>query len=88
MRKEIKEVLDRSKELREEAEMLLKSVDGSIIDLTEWITIPSYAKKFGKSTHQVHNWIRRGIVPAGNVRVVTELDDIRLIRAIPYKEEA
>ena len=88
MRKEIKEALDRSRELREEAEVLLKAINGDVIDLKEWVTIKEYARKFGKSDKVIHNWIRRGVVPAGNVRVVPELNDIRLIKAIPYKEGA
>lgn len=88
MRKEIQDAIDRSKEIREEAELLLKSINGDIIDLQEWMTIKEYSKKYGKSDKVIHNWIRRGVVPPANVRVVKELNDIRLIRAIPYREEA
>ena len=85
MREEIKTAIERSKELRNEAELVLKAIDGDVINLKEWLTIKEYAKKFGKSDKVIHNWIRRGVVSPDNVRVVKELNDIRLIRAIPYK---
>ncbi len=88
MRKEIQDELNRSKEIRHEAEILLQSLDGSIIDLKEWVTIKEYARKYGESDKVIHNWIRRGIIPPDGVRVVKELNNIRLIRAIPYKEKA
>lgn len=63
-------------------------INGIRYDLGEWITIADYAKRFGvKSTNVVTNWIRRGIVPAENVISVPELNDIRLIKAVPYHEE-
>lgn len=86
MRNEIENAFKRSKELRDEAELLLRALNGDIIDLTEWLTIKEYAKKFGKSDKLVYNWIRRGVVPIDNVRVVKELNNIRLIKAVPYKE--
>ncbi len=31
------------------------------------------------------NWIRRGIVPAENIRVVDELNGLKLIKAVKYR---
>ncbi|AKD57522.1 hypothetical protein [Spirosoma radiotolerans] len=60
-------------------------INGIRYDLGEWVTIAEYTKRFGvKSTNVVTNWIRRGIVPAENVISVPELNDIRLIKAVPY----
>lgn len=62
-------------------------INGIRYDLGEWITIAEYAKRFGvKSTNVVTNWIRRGIIPTENVIAVPELNDIRLIKAVPYTE--
>ena len=44
-----------------------------------------YAEKFNVSLQVVQNWINRGIVPAENIRVVEELNDLKLIKAVPYK---
>ena len=58
---------------------------GEIIDLTEWLTITAYCKKFNiKSPETVINWINRGNVPTENIRTIPELNNIRLIKAVPY----
>lgn len=62
-------------------------LNGIRYDLGEWVTIKEYAARFGVSTQVVTNWIRRGIVPAENVISVPELNDIRLIKAVPYHGE-
>ena len=85
---QIQAALAESRAARQEAENWL-SVNGETISLNEWLTAKEYAKRFGlTSTNVVTNWIRRGIIPPENVRVVKELNDIRLIKAIPYKEVA
>ena len=62
-------------------------INGIRYDLGEWVTIAEYTKRFGiKSTNVVTNWIRRGVVPTENVITVPELNDIRLIKAVPYTE--
>ena len=62
-------------------------INGIRYDLGEWVTIAEYAKRFGmKSTNVVTNWIRRGVIPTENVISVPELNDIRLIKAVPYTE--
>ena len=61
--------------------------NGRKVDLGEWVTIAEYVKRFKiKSTMVVTNWIRRGIVPAENILIVPELNNIRLIKAVPYHE--
>ena len=62
-------------------------INGIRYDLGEWVTIAEYAKRFGvKSTNVITNWIRRGVIPTENVISVPELNDIRLIKAVPYTE--
>lgn len=34
----------------------------------------------------VSNWIKRGIIPPENILEFPELNDIRLIKAVPYYE--
>ncbi len=70
---------------QKEALKLLSS-QGQEIDLGEWVTIKEYAKRFGiKSTNVVSNWISRGVISPENIIDIAELNNIRLIRAVPYK---
>ncbi|WP_254562156.1 hypothetical protein [Dyadobacter diqingensis] len=58
---------------------------GEVVDLTEWLTIKEYCKRFDiKNTETVTNWINRGIIPSENVRVIEEFNNTRLIKAVPY----
>lgn len=87
-KEELAELLAESRAARQEAINLLIT-NGEKIDLGEWLTAKEYAKRFGlESTNVVTNWIRRGIIPPENIRVIQELNDLRLIKAIPYKEVA
>ena len=61
--------------------------NGTKFPLADWITIAEYAKRFGlKSTMVITNWIKRGVIPKENILHVPELNDIRLIKAVPYHE--
>ena len=85
---QIKAALEESRAARQEADNWL-ALNGETISLDEWVTAKEYVKRFGlESTNVVTNWIRRGIIPPENIRIVKELNDIRLIKAIPYKEVA
>lgn len=86
--KALETALASSKEAQAEAIALL-TAQGETIDLAEWVTIKEYTRRFELgSTNVVSNWILRGIIPPENVRTIKELNDIRLIKAIPYKEFA
>jgi biopolymer transport protein ExbD len=62
-------------------------VNGEKYPLKEWVTIKEYCKQFGiKNTMIVSNWISRKIVPTENVLHIKELNDIKLIKAIPYMQ--
>ncbi len=55
------------------------------IDLNEWITMKEYTKRFQlSSTNVVSNWIKRGLVPPSNIRVLPMLNNLKLIKAIKY----
>ena len=61
--------------------------NGTRFPLTDWLTPAEYAKRFGlRSTNAVSNWIRRGVIPAENVLHVPELNDLRLVKAVPYQD--
>jgi hypothetical protein len=61
--------------------------NGRKVDLSHWITIAEYTKRFKlKSTMVVTNWIKRGVIPADHVITVPELNNIRLIKAVLYHE--
>lgn len=62
---------------------------GEVVDLSEWVTIKEYCKRFGiKNMETVLNWINRGIVPKENVVVVEEFNNTRLIKAVEYHVRA
>lgn len=55
------------------------------IDLNEWITMKEYTKRFQlSSTNVVSNWIKRGLVPPSNIRVLPMLNNLKLIKAVKY----
>ncbi len=78
-------LIEQNKRTQQEAIALLTS-QGQQIDLGEWITIKEYTRRYGlESTNVVSNWIKRGIVPSENIIEIKALNDIRLIKAMPYK---
>ena len=84
---EVAELLAKGEAIIKEGEALLLQKNGQNYPLTEWLTIKEYTKRFDiKSTNVVTNWIRRGIIPAENILHIPELNDIRLIKAVPYHE--
>ena len=85
-KEELNRVLASSRQTRKEAEELLL-MNGEFIDLSEWITAKEYADKFELgSTNVVTNWIRRGVIPPENVKVVKRLNGLRLIKAVLNRE--
>ena len=86
LKEEIKNALVESRAARKEAVDLL-FLNGEIIDFDEWVTVKEYAKRYNlKSLNIVTNWIRRGVIPPENIRVIHELNDLRLVKAIQYRE--
>jgi hypothetical protein len=63
----------------------LLSTPEFVIDLNEWITMKEYTKRFHlSSTNVVSNWIKRGLVPPSNIRVLPMLNNLKLIKAVKY----
>jgi hypothetical protein len=63
----------------------LLSTPEFVIDLNEWITMKEYTKRFQlSSTNVVSNWIKRGLVPPSNIRVLPMLNNLKLIKAVKY----
>jgi len=83
---EIRKALADSKAAREEATDFLV-LQGESIDLADWVTAKEYAERFGlSSTNVVTNWIRRGIIPPENIRIIEAFNNLRLVKAIFYKD--
>ena len=79
----LKEVNQQSKQARVQAISILRQ-NGVDYPLTDWLTPKNYAKKFGiDNPETVLNWIRRGVIPAQNVKEIPELD-LRLVKAVVY----
>ncbi|RZK22335.1 MAG: hypothetical protein EOO43_09745 [Flavobacterium sp.] len=61
--------------------------NGITVDMSKWLTLKRYAQKYSiASTNVLSNWISRGIIAAENVMDLPELNDLRLIRDIPYRD--
>ena len=85
IRPELAGLLAESDAVIREAQSYLVS-QGVQYSLSEWVTPKEYARRFGlESTNVVSNWISRGIIPAENVKVIEDLNNLKLIKAIPYK---
>lgn len=81
----VAEILADARSFRTEVEDYLK-VNGVEYHLHDWLTIKKYCERFQiEDTHIVTNWIRRGVIPAENVREIEELNGLRLIKAVPYR---
>ena len=85
LEEEIKTALEESRAARKEGVDLL-ILNGEEIDFDKWLTVKEYVKRYNlKSLNIVTNWIPRGIIPPENVRIIPELNGLRLVKAIPYK---
>ncbi|MFD2936294.1 hypothetical protein [Spirosoma flavum] len=86
----VQETIDFDKELanaqREHDESVkILTQHGYVVDMTQWMTIKDYAKKYNVSTQVISNWISREIIPADSTMVLPELNDIRLVKDQVYK---
>ena len=69
----------------EQAEKFL-SQDGQQYPLSDWLTPKEYAKRFDiQSTQVISNWIRRGVIPKENIVIIQELNNLTLVKALPYR---
>ena len=63
-------------------------VDGQKYSLGEWVTMKEYCRRFGlKNTMVINNWISRNVIPKENILNISQLNNLRLIRAVPYKDK-
>ena len=85
IRPNIQELLDRSRILIEEGKDFLQA-NGTFIELDNYLTIKRYCEKYGlQSESIVTNWIRRGVVPQEDIKVIEELNGLRLVKDKPYR---
>lgn len=81
----VEEILRESAQDFKKADALLLE-HGETIDLTQWLTVRRYCKRFNiENQETVMNWMRRGIIPPENIRVVEELNGLKLIKAVSYR---
>jgi len=57
----------------------------TLLDMGKWLTIKRYAQRRGLTTQVVTNWMARGIIPVDCVRIVPELNDLRLVKDQSYR---
>lgn len=71
--------------IKETSEYLISQ--GHVLDMTEWVTINEYCRRFGiKSIQTVQNWIEQGIVPKDDTTIIEEYNNVQMLRAKPYLE--
>jgi hypothetical protein len=95
MMQEANELLLKSAQTRQKAAELIAEfehsninieIDGKKYPLSEWVTLKEYCRRFGlKNTMIVNNWISRNIIPKENILNISQLNNLRLIKAVPYK---
>jgi hypothetical protein len=88
-------MLAESREYRQRAEELIAEyesrdvnieIDGQKYPLSEWVTMKEYCRRFGlKNTMVLNNWINRNVIPKENILNISQLNNLRLIKAVPYK---
>ena len=77
-------LIKESKDLLSQIDSVLATPDYTI-NLNEWVTMKEYSKRFNLSTtNVVTNWIKRGIIPQENIRIVPMLNGLKLIKAVKY----
>ncbi|TDE13175.1 hypothetical protein [Dyadobacter psychrotolerans] len=89
------QILHQAKEVRQKAGEIIAEfenknvtieVNGQKYPLTEWVTMKEYCRRFGlKNTMVVNNWISRKIIPKENILNISQLNNLKLIKAVPYK---
>lgn len=95
MRQKADEIMLEATETRKKAAKLISEfenqnisieIDGQKYPLSEWVTMKEYCRRFGlKNTMVINNWITRKIIPRENILNISQLNNLRLIKAVPYK---
>ena len=86
IKEELEALLKSSRELRNETIAYLKE-QGIEFQPGQWLTVKRYCDKFGITDVQtVMDWIEKGVIPPENIHVLKDLDNVILIRAVPYKD--
>jgi hypothetical protein len=81
----LEELLANGEELLAKGEDLLK-IKGIEYSFAEWLTPVRYCEKFNiENVAVITNWINRGKIPSENIRVIEELNNLKLIKAVSYK---
>jgi len=77
-------IIKQSNQLISQVDSVLTTPD-FMVNLNEWVTMKEYSKRFNLSTTNiVTNWIKRGIIPEENVKILPMMNGLKLIRAIKY----
>ncbi|GAB2599161.1 hypothetical protein [Spirosoma areae] len=76
--------------LVEKAELILSqkgkvTYEGKEYVFGDWVTIADYCRLYDFKPSRVQNWIDREIVPRQNVVVIQELNNLKLLKNMPYK---
>ena len=85
IRPNIQQLLDQSRTLIEEGKAFLQA-NGTFIELDNYLTIKRYCEKYGlQSESIVTNWIRRGVIAQEDIKIIEELNGLRLVKDKLYR---
>ena len=90
LRPSINENLKELDALIEKADLILSkkgkvTYEGKEYVFGDWVTIADYCRLYDFKPSRVQNWIDREIVPRQNVVVIQELNNLKLLKNIPYR---
>ena len=76
--------------MMEKADLLLNqkgkvTYEGREYVFGDWVTIADYCRLYDFKPSRVQNWIDREIVPPQNVVVIQELNNLKLLKNVPYQ---
>ncbi len=88
LRTKINETINELDRLAETATLVLKgkiTYEGQEYIFGDWVTIADYCRLYNFKPARVQNWIDREIVPRQNVVVIRELNNLKLVKNVPYR---
>ncbi len=59
--------------------------EGKILELTQWLTIVEYAKKYNTTTQVVSKWIERGVITEDDYVEIGKFGK-KLVRDVAYRD--
>lgn len=88
LRPRIDETVAELEALTEKANLALSgkiTYQGQEYVFGDWVTIADYCRLHNFKPARVQNWINRAIIPPTNVLIIKELNNLKLLKNVPYQ---